>query len=61
MRGAEIVFDAQPDTSRGVCLDEASLRYRDRIVGVGLDFDEHGHPPVRFADAFARAPPRATS
>src|SRR6266536_3560601 len=34
---------------------ERSLPYRDRIVGVGLDSDEHGNPPVKFADVFARA------
>ncbi|MFL5796460.1 MAG: adenosine deaminase [Actinomycetota bacterium] len=34
---------------------ERSLPYRDRIVGVGLDSDERGNPPVKFADVFARA------
>ncbi len=34
---------------------ERSLPYRDRIVGVGLDSDEKGNPPVKFADVFARA------
>jgi adenosine deaminase len=32
-----------------------SLRYRDWIAGVGLDSDEHGNPPVKFADVFRRA------
>jgi adenine deaminase len=32
-----------------------SLPYRDWIVGVGLDSDERGNPPVKFADVFARA------
>ena len=35
-------------------LDEA-LPYRDRIVGVGLDSYEAGHPPGKFARVFARA------
>ncbi|MFC0672504.1 adenosine deaminase [Brachybacterium hainanense] len=34
---------------------EASLPYRDRIVGVGLDSDERGNPPEKFAAVFARA------
>ncbi len=35
----------------------ASLPWRDRIVGVGLDSDERGNPPVKFAAVFARARP----
>ena len=34
---------------------ERSLPYRDRIVGVGLDSDEKGNPPVKFEHVFARA------
>jgi adenosine deaminase len=34
---------------------EESLPYRDWIVGVGLDSDERGNPPVKFRDVFARA------
>jgi adenosine deaminase len=34
---------------------EQSLSYTDRIVGVGLDSDEKGNPPVKFRDVFARA------
>ena len=34
---------------------EASLPYRDWIVGVGLDSDEKGNPPVKFKAVFARA------
>lgn len=33
----------------------ASLPYRDWIVGVGLDSDERGNPPLKFAEVFARA------
>lgn len=35
-------------------LDE-SLPWRDRIVGVGLDSSEKGHPPSKFQRVFARA------
>jgi adenine deaminase len=34
---------------------EQSLPYRDRIIGVGLDSDERGNPPVKFASVFERA------
>ena len=32
-----------------------SLPYRDWIVGIGLDSDEKGNPPVKFAEVFQRA------
>lgn len=32
-----------------------ALPYKDCIVGVGLDSDERGNPPVKFKDVFARA------
>lgn len=34
---------------------EASLPYRDRIVGVGLDSDERDNPPEKFSEVFSRA------
>jgi adenosine deaminase len=34
---------------------EQALPFRDRIVGVGLDSVELGHPPERFTRVFARA------
>jgi adenosine deaminase len=34
---------------------EQSWSFRDWIVGVGLDSDERGNPPVKFKDVFARA------
>ncbi|HXQ95289.1 MAG TPA: adenosine deaminase [Candidatus Acidoferrales bacterium] len=34
---------------------ERSLPYRDGIVGVGLDSDERGNPPIKFRDVFAHA------
>jgi adenosine deaminase len=95
VRYAEIFFDPQAHTSRGVPFDIVirglrraildaertlgiraqlimcflrdfsaeyamatlleSLPYREWIVGVGLDSDEHGNPPVKFEKVFARA------
>jgi len=34
---------------------ERSLPYRSWIVGVGLDSDEKGNPPIKFTDVFDRA------
>ncbi len=34
---------------------EASLAFRDKFIGVGLDSSEVGFPPSLFADVFARA------
>jgi len=34
---------------------DLALRYKDRIVGVGLDSSEVGHPPRKFARVFKRA------
>jgi adenosine deaminase len=34
---------------------EESLRYKHWIVGIGLDSDERGNPPSKFAVVFARA------
>lgn len=34
---------------------EQALPYRDRIVAVGLDSSEQGHPPAKFKEVFARA------
>src|SRR5215470_8325350 len=35
-------------------LDQA-LRYKDRIIGIGLDSSEVGHPPSKFKNVFRRA------
>jgi adenosine deaminase len=32
-----------------------SLPYKEWIIGVGLDSDEKGHPPIKFSKVFARA------
>lgn len=34
---------------------EQALPYGDTIIGVGLDSDEKGNPPVKFREVFARA------
>jgi len=34
---------------------EASLPFKDWIIGVGLDSDERGNPPLKFKEVFARA------
>lgn len=34
---------------------QQSLPYRDWIIGVGLDSDEKGNPPIKFKDVFDRA------
>jgi adenosine deaminase len=92
---AEIFFDPQPHTGRGVAFDTVirgirraqmdaetqlgirsqlimcflrdwsaefamttlvqSLPYKEWIVGVGLDSDEKGHPPIKFKTVFERA------
>jgi adenine deaminase len=95
VRYAEIFFDPQAHTSRGVAFDTVigglrravlaarrefgvraqlimcllrdepatyamatllqSLPYREWIAGIGLDSDEKGNPPVKFAEVFKRA------
>lgn len=95
VRYAEVFFDPQAHTSRGVPFDVVirglrralmdaetqlglqaqlimcflrdfqaeyamatlleSLPYREWIIGVGLDSDEKGNPPAKFAAVFARA------
>jgi adenine deaminase len=35
-------------------LDQA-LKYKDKIIGVGLDSSENGHPPAKFRNVFRRA------
>ncbi len=34
---------------------EMALPFKDEILGVGLDSSEAGHPPMKFAEVFARA------
>ena len=44
----------EPVESAAATLD-SSLEFRDWILGVGLDSDERGNPPAKFAPVFARA------
>lgn len=44
----------EPAASAAATLEEAAP-YRDWIVGVGLDSNELGNPPVKFRDVFTRA------
>jgi adenosine deaminase len=34
---------------------DSALQFRDKIVGIGLDSSEAGHPPSKFKNVFARA------
>lgn len=45
--------DFQPEYAMATLLE--SLPYRQWILGVGLDSDENGNPPAKFAAVFARA------
>ena len=45
--------DLTPDSAMETLAE--SLPYRDYIVGVGLDSDEKGNPPVKFKHVFDRA------
>jgi adenosine deaminase len=91
VRHAEIFFDPQTHTARGVAMEtvidgiyracqdgpisaslilcflrhlseeeaiatlEEALPFRDKLIGVGLDSSEVGHPPEKFARVFERA------
>lgn len=48
-----IVRDQSPEYAMATLME--SLPYREWIVGIGLDSDEKGHPPSKFAAVFGRA------
>ena len=48
-----IVRDLPADSAMATL--EAALPYKDLILGLGLDSDERGNPPAKFAEVFARA------
>jgi adenine deaminase len=48
-----IVRDLPVESAEAVV--EQALAYREQIVGIGLDSDERGNPPAKFAHLFARA------
>ncbi|MCK2219662.1 adenosine deaminase [Actinomadura sp. ATCC 31491] len=45
--------DFQPEYAMATLLE--SLPYKEWIAGVGLDSDEQGNPPLKFAEVYARA------
>ncbi len=47
------VRDLSAESARATL--DAALPFRKDLVGVGLDSDEAGHPPEKFAELFARA------
>ena len=50
------MLPARPERGVGAARrSRQSLPYKDWIVGVGLDSDERGNPPVKFKDVFDRA------
>ncbi|NAZ77360.1 adenosine deaminase [Kineococcus sp. T13] len=48
-----IVRDMPVESAEAVI--EAVMGFREEVVGIGLDSDERGNPPARFAHLFARA------
>jgi adenosine deaminase len=54
---ADLIMCFLRDHSADSAVDtlEASLPFREWITGVGLDSDERGNPPEKFADVFTRA------
>jgi adenosine deaminase len=54
---SQLIMCVLRDLSAASAMDtlEQSLPYGDWIVGVGLDSDEKGNPPVKFKEVFARA------
>ncbi|GAA1273892.1 adenosine deaminase [Pseudonocardia aurantiaca] len=47
-----IVRDLPADSAMATL--EAALPYKDLILGLGLDSDERGNPPAKFAEVFSR-------
>lgn len=54
---AQLIMCFLRDMPAGSAMEtlEQSLPYMDKIIGVGLDSDERGNPPLKFKDVFARA------
>jgi len=50
-----LCFLRDEDAESAMATLEAALAYRQWIVGVGLDSDENGNPPVKFEEVFRRA------
>jgi adenosine deaminase len=54
---AQLIMCFLRDMPAGSAMEtlEQSLPYMGKIIGVGLDSDERGNPPLKFKDVFARA------
>ena len=50
-----LCFLRDRDAKEAMATLEEALAYRERIVAVGLDSAELGHPPAKFTEVFARA------
>jgi adenosine deaminase len=48
-----ILRDQTPENAMATLLE--ALPYRDWIIGIGLDSDERGNPPLKFREVFRRA------
>ncbi|HVV94746.1 MAG TPA: adenosine deaminase [Hyphomicrobiales bacterium] len=48
-----ILRDQTPEYAMATLLE--ALPYRERILGIGLDSDERGNPPLKFGEVFRRA------
>ncbi|PMX04619.1 adenosine deaminase, partial [Pseudomonas sp. GW460-12] len=46
-------FQRHLDEASALAVLERSKRWHDRLLGVGLDSSELGHPPSKFARVFA--------
>ena len=53
--GVIMCFLRHLDEEAAMATLEQALAHKDKIIGVGLDSSEMGHPPEKFATVFARA------
>ena len=53
--GVIMCFLRHLDEDAAMATLEQALAHKDKIIGVGLDSSEMGHPPEKFANVFARA------
>ncbi|MCJ2188050.1 adenosine deaminase [Novosphingobium beihaiensis] len=54
---SQLILCFMRDLSAGSAMEalDAALPYKDKLIGVGLDSDEKGNPPEKFAEHFAKA------
>ena len=55
--GAQLIMCFLRDMSAESALEtlDQAAPYRDQIIGIGLDSDERGNPPLKFKEVYARA------